>query len=212
MPANTSSPTFFNLFPAEEITGIIKNLLSCLSGLTREKPGEKENDLTKRLYLDLCRFPEYRVGPLSPILEPPIVVIDEDEPEITGRSDIIFTCGKGLETYFPVEAKRLFVTYPSGKPAALVKDYVDDGMMRYVNGQYASKMTEGAMLGYVLDSTVPTAKNSLKVEVDKQAGILQLSKGGGWKVSPLAVSPTVDETCHQLNDRNFIIYHIISAV
>lgn len=203
---------FVSLFPEEDTPRIIQNILACIGALSRTFPGEKENDLTKRLYKDLCRNPEYLRGPIAPYLEVPIVVIDDEEPEITGRADIIFTCGKGLETYFPVEAKRLYVTYPSGKTASLVKDYINDGMMRYVTGQYASKMSEGAMLGYVCDSTVPVAKKALSASVDKEAAKLRLAKSGAWQTSSIAVTPSVDETRHDLDGRSFIMYHILTEV
>lgn len=149
---------------------------------------------------------------MAPYLEVPVVVIDDDEPEITGRADIIYTRGKGLETYFPVEAKRLFVTYPSGKNASLVTDYIDDGMMRYVTGQYASKMTEGAMLGYVCDSTITKARSALSAEVDKQALTVRLGENGSWQGSVLAVTPLGDETRHDLGNRSFTMYHILTKV
>lgn len=212
MPEHHAAAGFVSLFPSEDTPRIIQNILTCIGTLSRTFPGEKENDLTKSLYKNLCRNHEYLRGPIAPYLEVPVVVIDDDEPEITGRADIIFTCGKGLETYFPVEAKRLYVTYPSGKTASLVKDYINDGMMRYVTGQYASKMSEGAMLGYVCDSAIPVAKKALTAEVAKEAVKLRLAKSGAWHTSSIEVTTPVDETCHDMDDRSFTMYHILAKV
>lgn len=212
MPESHAATDFVNLFPAEDISRILQNLQNCCGVLIRQTLFELENDLTKRLFKLLCRCPEYRTGPIEPHWEPQVVTFDEDEPEITGRVDIKFSCGRGIETYFPVEAKRLYVTYPKGAKASLVKDYIKDGMMRYVTGQYASKMTEGAMLGYVCDSTIPVAKNALSDGVDKEAGMLRLATSGAWHTSSLAVTPPVDETCHDLDDRSFTMYHILTKV
>lgn len=212
MPESHSASDFVKLFPAEDISRILQNLQNCCETLERQNLFELENDLTKRLFKQLCRCREYRIGPVEPHWESQVVRFDEDEPEITGRVDIKFSCGRGIETYFPVEAKRLYVTYPKGAKASLVKDYINDGMMRYVTGQYASKMTEGAMLGYVCDSTVPVAKKALAAEVAKEALKLQLARNGAWQTSPLAVSHPVDETSHDLDDRSFAMYHILTKV
>lgn len=212
MPESHASTDFVNLFPTEDISRILQNLQNCCGTLIRQAPFELENDLSKRLFKQLCRCPEYRTGPLEPHWESQVVTFDEDEPEITGRVDIKFSCGRGIETYFPVEAKRLYVTYPKGTKASLIKDYINDGMMRYVSGQYASKMAEGAMLSYVCDSTIPVAKNALSAEVGKEAVKLRLAKSGAWHTSSLAVTPLVDETRHDLDDRSFIMYHILTKV
>lgn len=211
MPECHAATDFVNLFPSEDIPRIIQNIQTSIGTLSRTFPGEKENDLTKRLYKDLCRNPEYRRGPIVPLWESWLVNLTGSDAEITGRADILFLCG-GLETYFLVEAKRLFVTYPAGSKKNLVTDYINDGMMRYVTGQYASKMTEGAMLGYVCDSTIPTAKKTLSAEVAKEAVKLRLSKTGAWQTSSLAVTPPVDETRHDLDDRSFTMYHILAKV
>lgn len=212
MPESHAAADFVSLFPSEDITRILQNLQNGCGALVRETQFELENDLTKRLFKQLCRCPEYRTGPIEPHWESHIVAFDEDEPEITGRVDIKFSCGRGIETYFPVEAKRLYVTYPKGAKASLVKDYINDGMMRYVTGQYASKMTEGAMLGYVCDGTVPVAKKTLSAEIDKETVRLRLIKSGAWQTSSIAVTPPVDETRHDLDGRNFTMYHILTEV
>lgn len=212
MPECHAAAGFVSLFPVEDISRILQNLQNFSGSLVRQTPCEIENDLTKRLFLQLCRCPEYRTGPIEPHWESQVVVLDEDEPGITGRVDIKFSCGRGIETYFPVEAKRLFVTYPKGAKASLVTDYIDDGMMRYVSGQYASKMTEGAMLGYICDSTVPITRNALSSEVAKQSGKLQLAGNGSWQPSALAITPSIDETRHNLGNRSFTMYHILTKV
>ncbi len=212
MPESHVATDFVNLFPGEDISRILQNLQNCCGILIRQTPFELENDLTKRLVKLLSCCPEYRTGPIEPHWESHVVAFDEDKPEITGRVDIKFSCGRGIETYFPVEAKRLYVTYPKGAKASLVKDYIDDGMMRYVTGKYASKMTEAAMLGYVCDSTVPVAKKALSADVDKEAGKLRLAKSGAWQTSSLAVTPSVDETYHDLDGRSFTMYHILTKV
>lgn len=212
MPEHHPAIGFVKLFPSEDIPRIIQNIQSCCKTLSRKSPYEKENDLSKRLYLQLLRFPEYHTGPIEPHMESWVVDMDDDEPEITGRADIKFICGRGVETYFAVEAKRLFITYPKGGKASLIMDYINDGMMRYVSGQYASKMTDGAMLGYVFDNDLPNTKKVLAEAVHKQAVKLQLAADGFWQESTLAVIPPIDETKHSLANREFTIFHILANV
>jgi hypothetical protein len=212
MAEGHSAAGFVRLFPSEDIPSILQNLQSCCKTLIRQKPSEIENDLTKRLYLQLCRYSEYRTGPIEPHWESQVVVLDDDEPGITGRVDIRFSCGRGIETYFPVEAKRLFVTYPKGRNASLVADYIDDGMMRFVTGQYGSKMTVGAMLGYVCDNTVSKARSALIGAIDNYAEKLRLTAEGRWQESTIEVTPPVDETRHELDSRGFTIYHMLTKV
>jgi len=207
-----SAAGFVRLFPSEDIPSILQNLQTCGETLIRHKPSEIENDLTKRLYLQLCRYPEYRTGPIEPHWESQVVVLDDDEPGITGRVDIRFSCGRGIEAYFPVEAKRLFVTYPKGGKASLLADYIDDGMMRFMSGQYGSKMTAGSMLGYVCDNTVSKAKSALIVAIGKDALKLRLTANGRWQQSIINVTPPVDETRHEVESRGFTIYHIMTKV
>lgn len=178
---------FVPLFPSEDTARTIQNIQNCCKSLVRQEPFEKENALSRRLYLQLCKLPEYRRGPIVPLWESWLVNLNEIGAEITGRADILFLCG-GLETYFLVEAKRLFVTYPGGKEDSLVKEYIQDGMMRFVSRQYASKMIEGAMLGYVCDSTVPATRSALSATVGKKTMKLKLAKDGAWQASSIAVS------------------------
>jgi hypothetical protein len=203
---------FVRLFPTEDIPGILQNLRTCCEKLTRQSPFELENDLTKKLFQQLCRRAEYRTGPIEPHWESQVVVIEDDEPGITGRVDLSFSCGRGIETYFPVEAKRLFVTYPKGRKASLVADYINDGMMRFVTGQYGAKMTASAMLGYVCDSPVSKAKSALVAAMGLDAGKLRLVDGGAWRESSIMVTPPVAETRHGLGERDFTIYHLLTKV
>lgn len=215
MPERHSAAEYVKLFPSEDIPGIVQNIIDVCNGLKRQDQGEIENKLSFRLYKKLVWLPAYRTGPLKvvPLWESPIVNIAEENAEITGRADILFLFpGGGLEAYFLVEAKRLFVTSSKGKVAPLTGKYVDEGMMRFVSGQYASKMVAGAMLGYVFDKPVADAKIALAATVKKRKNILKMTDEGEWQGSGLSVSPSVDETRHAFDQGAFTIYHILTQV
>lgn len=203
---------YVKLFPTDDIPRIIQNILDCCEKLTRSESGEKENKLSERLYKALLRYTEYHTGPIQPHIESATVICEDEEPDITGRVDINFYCGRGIQTYFAVEAKRLYVTYPSGKLAALVSDYIDDGMMRYVKGQYSSKMISAAMLGYVFDKPLAAARSALSAAVSQKKQDLRLPEGGTWRESQLTISPPIDETQHELSQGPFTVFHILTQV
>jgi len=215
MPEYHPASEFVKLFPSEDIPRIVQNILEGCKTLKRSIPGEIENKLSVRLFAKLISFPEYRIGPLTviPLWESPIINFIGDEVEIKGRADILFLFpGGGLETYFLVEAKRLFVTPSDGKIVSLTGRYIDDGMMRFVTGQYASKMNTGAMLGYVFDKNLSEAKTALSEAIRKKRSDLKIVPEGEWRESNLSVSPPVDETRHELTQGAFTIYHILTQV
>lgn len=211
MPECHPAIQFVKLFPEEEIPRIIQNILDCCETLTRQAPHENENSLSRRLFKKLMRFPEYHIGPVVPHWESWIVNVSEEDVAITGRGDILF-CGGGVQTYFLVEAKRLFVTFPGGDKRSLLKEYITDGMMRFVTGQYASKMNAGAMLGYVFDKSLGDAKVALSAAVNEEKTKLKITHDGEWQESDIAVNPPVDETRHSLDQGDFNIYHILTDI
>lgn len=212
MLENYPADVFIDLFPIEDIPKILENVQDCCMGLTRESSSEKEDQLSQRLYRKLCCLPEYRTGPIEPHWESWLVDVTPDETEIKGRADIRFSCGRGLETYFLVEAKRLFVTYPGGTKAPLVSKYIKDGMMRYVSGKYATKMQSSAMLGYVFDNDLLSSRAALAAAIACNAVELELDLCGTLKESAIEASPPVEETMHLLKRGRFTIYHILTKV
>lgn len=215
MPEHHPAAEYVKLFPSDDIPKIVQDVICMCAGLKRQTPSELENKLSARLYKKLLYLPAYRIGPLRvvPLWESPIVNSTENEMEITGRADILFLFpGGGMETYFLVEAKRLFVPTVGGKIASLVGKYIDDGMMRFVKGQYASKMVAGAMLGYVFDKPVGDAKSALCLAISKKNAKLKMTSNMKWRQSSLSVTPPVDETQHLLVQGEFTIYHILTEV
>ena len=200
---NTNWPA---LFPDDEISEMIGDVLDACVNLDRPPKTAKrpEEAISKQVFQRLRKLPKYRSGPLEPHLESWL-------PDLDARADIRFSCGKGLDTYFVFEAKRLFVTYPRGRKDSLVGEYVRDGMMRFVSGKYAPFQHASAMLGYVHDSTVSFAREALAVEVGRNAEELLLVRGVAQ--SPISSGCQVDDSLHRLHhDREFLIYHLLVVV
>lgn len=199
-------PAWPALFPENEIPGMIKDVLDACAHLIRPAKTEKrpEEAISRQVYQKLRRMPAYRRGPLEPHFESWL-------PDLHGRADIRFSCGKGIDTYFVFEAKRLFVTYPRGRKDSLVKEYVREGMMRFVTGKYAPFQRSSAMLGYVHDAVFATARSSIAAEIANSAATLHLARG--FTVNELEVDHQVDNSVHLLeNNRSFSIYHLLVTV
>jgi len=194
------------LFPEDDVAVIVQDVLDCSRDLPRPGVTEKrpEEFLSKEVFLRLTRIPRYRIGPLQPGMESWL-------PDAAHRGDIQFSCGRGLETYFLIEAKRLFITYPNtGRKDSLVPEYIAEGMMRFVNRHYAPFQHRSAMLGYVFDEALANANRRLAHGIQSRQQDLRLSSP--HQPSTLPVKPRVYETRHDLNDVLFTLYHLLVAI
>jgi hypothetical protein len=194
------------LFPDDDVAVIVQDVLDCSRNLPRPSGWEKrpEEFLSKMVFLRLTRIPRYRIGPLQPDMEAWL-------PDAAHRGDIRFSCGRGLETYFLIEAKRLFVTFPkTGRKDSLLPKYIAEGMMRFVNRHYSPFQYQSAMLGYVHDETPANAGRQLAQSIQDREKDLRLS--APFQTSPLPVKPVVAETHHDLDDGRFTLYHLLVEI
>lgn len=212
MPASADAAPFVPLFPSNEVPGILAAVLSSCGGLRKRDPLEHENPLTYRLYCMLIQLPQYRDGPIQPHWESWVVDPDACARESPGRADIRFCCPHGIRVYFAIEAKRLHVTSANGRWSSLVREYVDDGMMRFVSGRYAPHMESGAMLGYVFDGDTVKARAGVDKAVSTNAVLLRLAPSGHLAPSTVLPGHPVDETRHDLSGRPFTLYHLLVPV
>lgn len=75
--------------------------------------------------------------------------------------DFVLTIGDHEDVYLACECKRLNVRYKTGV-RALVGEYVDEGLMRFVTGQYANGLPLAMMLGYVMNAKTDVARRGVK--------------------------------------------------
>ena len=200
------------LFPTEEIPRILDVVLLHAGTLRKANETEREEVLSARLYKLLIKDKLFRSAPYIPVPEHQIFD-DTGKDGHSGRIDINFICPPGVETYFAIEAKRLHVTFPSGWQS-LVGEYVtgNQGMMCLISGRYSMTQQAAAMLGYVFDGDIDKARRGIDNTLRKNDGLLKLSPPHGLKNSPILPGRAVDETCHQLASRPFVIYHLLVSV
>jgi hypothetical protein len=136
--------------------------------------------------------------------------VDADKP--AGQIDIKIMCDRGAQVYFAIEAKRLRVSDLFGRIDSGAREYCTHGMMRFITGQYAPRMSSGAMLGYVFDGDVPAARGDIAKAIEQRRDKLKLRDGTGLRRSTLLPNRAVDETVHEPDKRELTLYHVLVAV
>ena len=81
-----------------------------------------------------------------------------------GRIDMAVLLDPLAEGYLAYECKRLNVIRADGR-RSLAREYVMDGVARFITGQYSENLPVGCMLGYVLDGDVAYADSSVRAEI-----------------------------------------------
>ena len=200
------------LFPKSHYPIILYNIFKEGKTLKKRESNEFENRLTRRLCISLKQNPVFRDGPLSIHSQQEILSSDPDDDFPIGYIDILISCEYGSEVYFAIEAKRLRVRSVSGKMDSGNADYVNEGMMRFVTGQYAPYMNAGAMLGYVFDGDTAKARSGVSGYIQRKAKTLKLMPPEKLVKSSILPDHPVDETKHCLGTRTFVIYHMFIPV
>lgn len=200
------------LFPQSDIPIILRSIFQAGKSLQKKTVHDREDWITRRLHRRLIRKSPFRDGPLDIRLQPEIVDPDCDEGAATGQIDLLVSCGLGHETYFAIEAKRLRLRSPHGRLSAGNDQYVKEGMMRFVSGQYAPLMESGAMLGYVYDGKIDKARSGIGRYIETKVKELKLKPPQRLTRSRILPGEPVDETQHGLKTRTFIIYHLFITV
>lgn len=208
-----SHPKSFNtLFPNKDIPVILNAIIQAGADLRKKTKAEKENSLTVRLHSKLIRLYPFRDGPLSIQLQTQVPSPDQDNHIIGGQIDLLVPSNLGYQVYFAIEAKRLRYISPNDQFIPGNSTYVNDGMMRFIKGQYAPLMKTGAMLGYVFDRNIIAARKGIDEVIQSKAHELKIKPPKRLKPSVIIPDNLIDETHHDLGFRSFIIYHIFLSV
>lgn len=146
-------------------------------------------------------------------LEDPIT--EADFGTEVGRNDLRFYPPNhhGQTVFFTVECKRLRVRTASGFKH-LADKYVDDGIVRFVKGQYSGGLPCGGMVGYVMDNDKSKALASVRSEIEAKRVILKMSPKETVRAPSLVMSAyewSID-TLHYREDGAFAIHHVLLGV
>ena len=84
-----------------------------------------------------------------------------------GKIDMVVFLDKNKKKYLAYECKRLNVPR-NGNVRSLATEYVQDGIMRFVTGQYSENLPAAGMLGYVLDGDLCGAYEKIRQAIHAQ--------------------------------------------
>ncbi|MCC5648108.1 hypothetical protein LC607_35565 [Nostoc sp. CHAB 5824] len=208
-----SSARWTGTFDRTLIPRILELILSAWQNFTHPTPDEIEIRITRRFRVHLMNAKKQEQLPFRihrEIFEDDLVTGKEK-----GRRVDYFTSWRNdnEDVYFAFECKRLNVIY-NGEWRSQASDYVGkDGMMCFMEGKYASGLTDGGMLGYVMDGHTDKAIAAVSSQVKQHKADLQMATTDN--LSPSLLLPNehhAKETIHQLLDRSFTLHHIFLPI
>lgn len=144
----------------------------CIAPLQSKKNSMTHEDhITEHLVQSLIRT---KMVPGRIIYQYTLLVEDEDgNVSLSSKIDFVITVGDDEDVYLACECKRLNVPYKSGV-RGLVGEYVDDGLMRFVTGQYSTGLPLAMMLGYVMDARTYHARRGVKRAIAVRSASIRL--------------------------------------
>lgn len=118
-----------------------------------------EDHITNHLVAALIKTKNVpgRIVPQYPLLTQAV----DQTYKLSSAIDFILTIGDEEDVYLACECKRLNVPYKSGT-RGLVGPYIDDGLMRFIAGQYSHGLPLAMMIGYVMNAKVDIARRGLR--------------------------------------------------
>ena len=152
----------------------------CIDGLPTQPP---EDEITVQLVDALWRSParsmftiEYQFVPFG--------CRADGKAYSKGKIDMVVLDAEDRYHYVAYECKRLNVVH-DGRRRSLARQYLMDGLRRFITGQYAEGLPGGCMLGYVMDGDLPFARMKVIEALrrrSRQVGFVKVSREAG--VSP----------------------------
>lgn len=192
-------------------------LLPCLFDLVigswktfpQPSPHDLEVPITKKFCVHLRNTQNrsihlFRIDWESPVLD--------DTATHTGRIDIRLTQGYAETEYFSLECKLLNKTDHQGRWSSLAGQYIDEGVMRYIRGQYCGG-ENGGMIGYVMDGDTVRAIDCVDDAIAKRKQQLCINHQPQLRKS--SVRPhcrQTKETGHLTKNGPFTVHHIFLPV
>jgi hypothetical protein len=200
-------------FPDDLIPDILDMVLDVWLSFVKPNPNDHEVHITKRFRASLEQYKDLKMLPIR--IDREVPVDDLNQAVELGRIDLRLTHGYKSDVYFAFECKRLNVCSSKGKTSSLAKDYVVSGMIRFVgaNPQYARYLTQGGMIGYVMNSNTKNAISAVHKQVKNEASLLQMKTITGLKASSLRpTKQLIRESVHHLPNQKFTIHHIFLPI
>src|SRR6185437_12287599 len=117
------------------------------------------------------------------------------------------------DIYFCLECKLLNVV-ANGQSRAYAAEYVTEGMIRFITGQYAKAVRHGGMLAYVLDGDVGRATANVAANIQTHGATLCVVAPVGFLMSSLLPDDARVRETHYRRPHDaalFCIHHLFMA-
>jgi hypothetical protein len=194
-------------FPHQLIPRILDLVWQTWESFSKPLPNDREVPITRRFKRALIDAKDYRRLPIR--IERELVEDDPFSGEELGRIDLKISPAQSAreQVFFAFECKRLNAVENSRR-RTLASEYVLQGMMRFITGQYAASMHHGGMIGYVLDGHCDEAVLFVENGIRRQQAQLRLR--GASELGNSSLCPDkrlIRETFHAL-PRPFVLHHL----
>jgi len=145
-----------------------------------------EDEITLELYTNIQHVWRRTRLNAIPIHQYPIF----PKKKVRGRPptiDFVFIRGFSEYSYFAFECKLV-----NDKDSRLIREYVTEGMLRFISGKYAQNESIGAMVGYLFNCKVPIVVDMINSEILKKMNNLDCLKNK----TPIGGFNDVYLSCH----------------
>lgn len=201
-------------FPDYLIPRIIELVSDAWRDFTKPNGSDLEVPITRRFKHALREAKDFRKLPVRierETVEDHLLTGDE-----IGRIDLKFMPAERArdQVYFAFECKRLNATSPRGTLETLAPEYVTQGMMRFMTGQYAATLLHGGMIGYVLDGRNAHAIGLVANNIRAHHVDLRMNPPGSLDRSSMCPgNDSARESSHNLRgDIPFLLHHLFLPV
>jgi hypothetical protein len=207
-----SADLWADFFPDDLIPDILNMVVDVWSRFTKPTLDEHEVPITKRFRASLEQYKDLKMLPVR--IDREVPVDDLAKAEEIGRIDLRLTHGYRSDVYFAFECKRLNIISKNGRTSSLANEYVVSGMARFVgsNPQYARSLTQGGMIGYVMNGKTANAIQAVDKQVKKHYIDLQMTSASGLGSSSRSLKNLVKESLHNLPHQEFTLHHVFLPI
>ncbi len=209
---NYGSTSHWQGFVESRVPDILSMVLLTWEKFPSPFSDEFEDPVTNRFCVALKRTRDRCDLPFR--IDVQLVELNPEAGEEQGRMDIVFSPPAPREDiYFCLECKRVNVVTAKGRRACY-SEYVVHGMLRFIQGQYAQRVQNGAMVAYVLDGDCPRAIAGIEGNLALNSSALRMATEPVFATSSLLpYDDRVKETLHNRTPvtEQFKIHHLFLA-
>ena len=165
-----------------QVPDILALVITSWESLPPPAANEHENNITNRLCAKMQNAPNREMLPFH--IQPQDVILEPDSGNELGRTDIAFKpFVPSDKIYFCLECKRLNVRVPNAQqPRPYFAEYVRNGMLRFISGQYAGAVRNGGMLAFVLDAELTAAIAGVRANILAAQAELGIAISGRFRI------------------------------